>query len=386
MKAESHSPAPSTPIAKVLRGAFVVALVYGFLVSIRLMGSAFKAMGAETASGLYEGIANPFAGLAVGILATVLVQSSSTSTSTIVSLVGQTGGTALPLKTAIPMIMGANIGTTITNTIVSLGHIRQGGAFRRAFAAATVHDFFNLILVAIMLPVELMTGVLERSAITLSEQFSGVGGVERMDDPLKRLVKAGEKPIRELVESSGLEGGALSLVLVAVALALIAVCLVQITRNMRILISGRLEAAMNRTLGRSGILGIAVGAVLTVSVQSSSITTSLLVPMCAAGILSLKNAFPIMLGANIGTTVTGLLASLATDSSTGLTIALVHTLFNLAGVLLIYPIPYFRNVPIRLARGLAIKAQRNPAWVLAYVVGVFVVTPLLGYLILRTAS
>ena len=147
MKAESHSSAPSTPIAKVLRGAFVVALVYGFLVSIRLMGSAFKAMGAETASGLYEGIANPFAGLAVGILATVLVQSSSTSTSTIVSLVGQTGGTALPLKTAIPMIMGANIGTTITNTIVSLGHIRQGGAFRRAFAAATVHDFFNLILV-----------------------------------------------------------------------------------------------------------------------------------------------------------------------------------------------------------------------------------------------
>lgn len=386
MKAESHSPAPSTPIAKVLRGAFVVALVYGFLVSIRLMGSAFKAMGAETASGLYEGIANPFAGLAVGILATVLVQSSSTSTSTIVSLVGQTGGTALPLKTAIPMIMGANIGTTITNTIVSLGHIRQGGAFRRAFAAATVHDFFNLILVAIMLPVELMTGVLERSAITLSEQFSGVGGVERMDDPLKRLVKAGEKPIRELVESSGLEGGALSLVLVAVALALIAVCLVQITRNMRILISGRLEAAMNRTLGRSGILGIVVGAVLTVSVQSSSITTSLLVPMCAAGILSLKNAFPIMLGANIGTTVTGLLASLATDSSTGLTIALVHTLFNLAGVLLIYPIPYFRNVPIRLARGLAIKAQRNPAWVLAYVVGVFVVTPLLGYILLRTAS
>ena len=143
---------------------------------------------------------------------------------------------------------------------------------------------------------------------------------------------------------------------------------------------------MNRTLGRSGILGIVVGAVLTVSVQSSSITTSLLVPMCAAGILSLKNAFPIMLGANIGTTVTGLLASLATDSSTGLTIALVHTLFNLAGVLLIYPIPYFRNVPIRLARGLAIKAQRNPAWVLAYVVGVFVVTPLLGYLLLRTAS
>lgn len=384
MAAKTESPSASRG-TNALRAAFVLLLVYGFLVSIRLMGGAFKAMGSETAQGLYEGISNPFAGLAVGILATVLVQSSSTSTSTIVGLVGQTGGTALPLKTAIPMIMGANIGTTITNTIVSMGHIRQGGAFRRAFAAATVHDFFNLILVAVMLPIEIATGFLEKTATSLSTTLAGDSSV-KFANPVKDAVKAGSKPIISALEGLGLEGGALSLVLIAVALGLMAISLVQITKNMRALISGKLEQAMNRVLGRSGLLGILVGTILTISVQSSSITTSLLVPMCAAGILSLKNAFPIMLGANIGTTVTGLLASLATDKPGGLTIALVHTLFNVIGVLVIYPIPALRNIPIRLARSLAIRAQRNPLWVGAYVLGVFVITPLLGYLLLRTTS
>lgn len=384
MAAQTESTSASRG-TNALRGASVLLLVYGFLVSIRLMGGAFKAMGSETAQGLYEGISNPFAGLAVGILATVLVQSSSTSTSTIVGLVGQTGGTALPLKTAIPMIMGANIGTTITNTIVSMGHIRQGGAFRRAFAAATVHDFFNLILVAVMLPIEVATGFLEKTATSLSTSLAGDSSV-KFANPVKDAVKAGSKPIISALEGLGLEGGALSLVLIAVALGLMAISLVQITKNMRVLISGKLEQAMNRVLGRSGMLGILVGAILTISVQSSSITTSLLVPMCAAGILSLKNAFPIMLGANIGTTVTGLLASLATDKPGGLTIALVHTLFNVIGVLVVYPIPALRNIPIRLARSLAIRAQRNPLWVGIYVLGVFVMTPFLGYLLLRTTS
>jgi sodium-dependent phosphate cotransporter len=120
---------------------------------------------------------------------------------------------------------------------------------------------------------------------------------------------------------------------------------------------------------------------MTIAVQSSSITTSLLVPMCAAGVLTLRNAFPIMLGANIGTTVTALLASLATDNENGLTIALVHTLFNVGGVMIIYPIPALRGIPIRLARLLSVRAQRNIFWVVGYVGFVFILLPLLGYLV-----
>ena len=140
---------------------------------------------------------------------------------------------------------------------------------------------------------------------------------------------------------------------------------------------------MNRALESSALFGIGIGVVVTVAVQSSSITTSLLVPLCAAGVMTLESAFPIMLGANIGTTVTALLASMAQDNPAALTIALVHLLFNVFGVTIIYPIPWVRRIPIRLATGLAGAASRNRIWVLVYVVGTFVILPLTGWLLWR---
>ena len=136
MEKKSSSPAISM-VGAILRAVLVLALLYLFLVAIEVLGSSFKSLGADTAEKLITSFTNPFAGLAGGILATVLVQSSSVTTSTIVGLVGQN---ALPLSVAVPMIMGANNGTTVTNTIVSLGHITRNNEFKRAFAGATVHD------------------------------------------------------------------------------------------------------------------------------------------------------------------------------------------------------------------------------------------------------
>ena len=135
----------------------IAGLVYFLLVAVSLIGGGFKLAAGDQAKELFAFASNPVAGLVVGIVATALIQSSSTVTSIIVGLVA--GG--LPVSIAIPMVMGANIGTTITNTIVSLGHVRKGDEFRRAFAAATIHDFFNLISVFIFLPLEIMFGVLE---------------------------------------------------------------------------------------------------------------------------------------------------------------------------------------------------------------------------------
>lgn len=374
------SPPPRLPAAARL--VLVLGLLYGFLVAISLLGSAVKAMGQSAAAGLFAEVENPFAGLAVGILATVLVQSSSTTSSTIVGLVGQAGPGALRLRSAIPMIMGANIGTTITNTIVSIGHVRQGQEFRRAFAAATVHDFFNLMCVALFLPLELMTGYLEKSAIWLSERLAGQSGTE-LHSPVKYAVKWTGTQVQHFYEGVGLEGVPLSIALLVTGVALTFFCLVFITKNMRVLISGPLERALNRSLGRAGLIGIVIGAAVTVAVQSSSITTSLLVPLCAAGVLRLENAFPLMLGANIGTTVTAMLASMATDTSQGLTIALVHMLFNLTGVLIFYPFAPLRRLPVNAARMLALRAQHNVLYLVAYVVGVFVVLPLLGYIVFK---
>ena len=99
-------------------------------------------------------MSNPIVGLMIGILFTVLVQSSSTCTSVIVSLVAAGG---LSVKTAVPMVMGANIGTSMTSTLVSLTQVTDVEQFERAFAAATVHDCFNWCSVIVCLILELTT-------------------------------------------------------------------------------------------------------------------------------------------------------------------------------------------------------------------------------------
>jgi len=130
-------------------------------------------------------------------------------------------------------------------------------------------------------------------------------------------------------------------------------------------------------------MAIGLGLVITIAVQSSSITTSILVPMAAAGVLTIQNIYPVTLGANVGTTITALLAALAASSPDALTIALVHTTFNVVGILILYGIPPLRNIPIRLAEGLAGLAVVRKAWALAYVVGTFIIVPLVGIALLR---
>lgn len=363
-----------------LRLGVVLVFLCGFLVAIQIMGGSIKLMGEGAAGSLFDGVSNPFAGLSVGVLATVMCQSSSATTSLIVGLVGSGGPTALSITSAVPMVMGANIGTTVTNTIVSIGHIRRGAEFHRAFAAATVHDFFNVMCVAVMLPAELLTGFLSKSAGWTSSKLYGESAGREFDSPIKEAVKGAAGWVEGALRWMGLDGTPLALVYLVLGLALTFTCLICITKTMRVLISSSLERTLNRSLARSGLIGIVVGMMITVAVQSSSITTSLLVPLCAAGVLTLENAFPIMLGANIGTTVTALLASLAADRL-GLTIALVHTFFNVSGVLLFYPVPALRALPLRAARALATRAQRNPLWLVGYVLGMFIVMPLSGWLV-----
>jgi sodium-dependent phosphate cotransporter len=172
--------------------------------------------------------------------------------------------------------------------------------------------------------------------------------------------------------------------MIVIGLVFIFLALAYITRNMRLLVADRVEAAINRTLGAgSGAVAILLGAVITISVQSSSITTSVLVPLAASGVLTLENIYPVTLGANVGTTVTALLASLATGNPAAVTVAIVHTLFNVSGIVLFYPIRAMRRIPLRLATGLSDLAVERRSTAIVYAVGMFVVIPLLGVLILR---
>jgi sodium-dependent phosphate cotransporter len=280
------------------------------------------------------------------------------------------------------MIMGANIGTTITNTLVALGHVRHSNEFKRAFAAATVHDFFNIIAVAVLLPLELATGFLSSIASWISERLVGASGSD-WKSPVKQWVKTPVGWLQDFWEAIGLTGNALASVMVASGLVIVLISLTFITKNMRTLIADRVERSVNRVLGKgSGVVAMMLGVVITMLVQSSSITTSILIPLSAAGVVTLRNAYPVTLGANVGTTVTALLAALAASSPDALTIALVHTTFNVVAILLLYVPPLWRYVPVHLAERLADFAVKRRILAVAYVFGLFIVLPLVCIVVL----
>ena len=362
-----------------LQSALVVGLIYFFLVGVSSLESGIKIMGEDTQERLFSAASNPLAALCIGILGTVLVQSSSASTSVIVGLVASG---ALGVDDAVPMVMGANIGTTVTNTLVSLGHIRQSGEFRRAFAAATVHDFFNVLAVGLLLPIELLTGVISKTAEAISEQLVGAAGTE-WKSPIKAWVKEPVGWLKDFWEAVGTSGNLQGSLMVATGLVIILVALALITRNMRALVADRVERSVNAMLSRGGgTVALLLGLVITIAVQSSSITTSILIPLAGAGVIALRNAYPVTLGANVGTTITALLASLAASSPESLTVALAHTTFNVLGIFLLYIIPVARDLPVLGAEWLAGLAVERRTLAVAYVAVAFILLPLFGVAVL----
>jgi sodium-dependent phosphate cotransporter len=366
-------------IGILFRILLVALLLYLFLVSIEMMGAAFKGFGKDFAHTLITTTSNPFIGLFIGILATSLVQSSSTVTSLVVGIVAAKG---LTVSGAIPIIMGANIGTTVTNTLVSLGHVGRRDEFKRAIGAATVHDFFNLICVSILFPLELTTGYLEKTATWMAHRFVGTGGQE-FHSPIKMITKPTVKAIESLLHKIMATESLVYGILAGLALLLLFFALYFIVKVMKSLVVNRAEIVLDNVMNRSAWLGFICGILFTLIVQSSSITTSLTIPLVASGILTVEAVFPITIGANIGTTVTALLASLATGDVSALIIAFAHFLFNLTGTVVIYPIKIFRKVPIFLAKSFGNLAAEKRYYAFLYVLGLFFALPGLLILISR---
>jgi sodium-dependent phosphate cotransporter len=355
---------------KILTGLILLVFLYLFLVSVRLLGDGFKMFGGGFAERLISTTSNPFVGLFIGILATSLVQSSSTTTCTVVGFVSSG---LLSIQNAVPIIMGANIGTTVTSTFVSLGHLTRREEFRRAMAAATVHDFFNILAVVILFPLELTTGFLRHLAQSFSNILLGKEGLT-FASPVKKIVGPAAERIVSFAIHLAPRHAAFLVAMFAVVLLILSLFFI-VKRTKRLALS-RAEVILDRLIGKSGMAGIALGCCITAVIQSSSVTTSLMVPLAGAGIARLDQIFPITLGANIGTTVTALFASLAGDAR-GLTIAIAHLLFNIFGILLIYPFRPIRGVPMTMAKRLADAAARSKKYAAFFIVGIFYALPLL---------
>ena len=335
-----------------------------FLFALNLMGQAFVSFGNETVRALFSVTYNPFISLFIGLLITAIIQSSSTTTSMIVAAVA---AGSLGLDNAVPMIMGANIGTTLTSTIVSLGFITKRKEFRKAIAAGTLHDLFNILTTLILLPLELYYGFLSGLAQWITPSIIPFHSTPYQDFTYgfwnnlslsKWLISTINNPFLVLF---------LSFILLFASIKILSRLFYQ-------LLIGNMRNNFQRVVFATPLKSFAWGTTLTALVQSSSVTTPLVVPLVATGKLTLRQSFPYIMGANIGTTFTALLAALF-HSNAAISIAIVHVLFNLIAVLLFFPLDFMRNIPIRLARKLGKLTIANRLVGFLYILLTFFLLP-----------
>lgn len=401
----------------------VLVLLYCFLFGLDLLAISAKVLSGCTAGSLFGNDKNPLAALVVGILCTVLIQSSSTTTSIIVSLVGSD---TIGIKSAIYMVMGANIGTSVTNTIVVLGHLGDGDELERAFAGATVHDIFNLLSATILFIIELVTQYLYY--LTKAMLPSNVRKGKHWEGPIKqivaplvdRIIIANSAIIKHVasggscsdfyptkcadsVESykscqTGLIGCSSTTnrcplffqdkatqkddevsggVCFFIALVILIVCLLFLVTILQRMLMGMSTRIIYKATNINGYLAMVVGCGITMLVQSSSITTSVLVPFVGMGIIRLEQMYPLTLGANLGTTTTALMASMVSEKVEALQIALCHLFFNVSGILIWYPIPFMRKVPLNVAKALGKMTRIWRGFPIVYIITVFFLFPLL---------
>jgi sodium-dependent phosphate cotransporter len=493
---------------------FVFFNIWVFLLVLSIMGTGFKLLGGKDSAKMFDVVDNPISGVMIGILATVLVQSSSTTTSIIISLVG---ADELSVNNAVFMVMGANIGTSVTNTIVAMGHFNNPDDLRRGFAAATVHDIFNLLTVAVFLPLNWIYPFLEKMTYEMAKSQTacegdcvkseflkpyispyskGVAGYDKKvagyiskgycggecgisysSDQMKSIMKAvcvggtdcngihsdfdeaawmapgylykkrapgyittaadgigpaafsftkpatvngdivkffdanmtavtsfansttyevcGSKVKTGLCDKRLLKGGlamdewnmtdeGAGTLLTILSLAGLCSCLFCIVYSLQIVIKGAAARVLQKVVGFNGYLNILVGMGITIMVQSSSITTSTLTPIAAVGLITLEDMLPLTLGANIGTTLTGIMGATVVTSNpvSAWQVALCHLFFNIFGILMWYPIPRVRQVPLNGARWLG-KMTANPkfgkVFPLIYTFTVFFIIPGICY-------
>lgn len=404
----------------------LLASLYFFICSLTFLSTSFRILGGKNLSSFFsssELLSNPIVGVMIGIVVTALVQSSATSTSIIVSLVS--AGVSVPH--AIPMIFGSNVGTSITNTIVSLTQASDRECFKRAFAAATVHDMFNWLSVILLMAIEMPTGFMEDITGFLVDQMPLGSDIQNPDllKPLTRpftesivqldsnvllgwslgdpnfnnvttllLTNCSGSPCMFLLSHFGEDGldwgdTFIGLILLTFSLLLLCVCLMALMKVLNAVLGPKMAEVIQKTINAdipycpwlTGYIAMLIGAIVTILVRSSSVFTSTLTPLCGAGLVTLETVYPLTLGSNIGTTTTSIIASLAAEGKylkPSVQIALVHLMFNLLGIIIFYPIPIMRW-PIPMARKLGEITSEYRWFAGLYVILMFFVVPVIVF-------
>lgn len=350
---------------KFLKYAQVFLALLLFVFAIDLLTVAMGSINSGVALEILQATKNPFISLFIGLLVTALIQSSSTVTASVVAIVASGN---LTLQQAVPIVLGANIGTTLTSTLVSFSYIMNKKEFRRALSAGISHDAFNILSVIILFPMELYFGFLSGLAEKIASFFSSDNAFEGPLVYNRMFTRTATEWIVDQINIPFLT------MLLSVFLVFFAIKVLS-TAMYKTFVRDSFEEINKMIFQKTGLAFI-YGIFFTAAVQSSTVTTSLVVPLVANKKVTLTKAFPFIIGANIGTTITAVIASIY-KSEAAIALAIVHILFNSFGALIFLPFPEIRKIPVLIANFMGKTSVQNRAFGFAYILLTFFIIPFL---------
>jgi sodium-dependent phosphate cotransporter len=364
-KMESLENPNRLPKRTFLNYAWVILSLLLFIFAIDLLTVSIGKVNSGLALEILQATKNPFISLFIGLLVTALIQSSSTVTASLVAIVASGN---LTLQQAVPIVLGANIGTTLTSTLVSLSYLMDKKEFRRALSAGISHDFFNILTVILLFPLEIYFGFLSKMAIHIAGWFAADNSFE---GPIvyNRIFT---RPLSEWIDTQ--IDSTLVTVILSIALVFFAIKVLS-TAMYKTFVKDSFEE-VNKVIFQKTGLAFFYGAFFTAAVQSSTVTTSLIVPLVASKKVTLAKVFPFIIGANIGTTMTAVIASIYKPEA-AIALALVHVLFNSFGALIFLPFASIRKIPVWLSNYMGKISMKYRVVVFAYILLTFFIIPFL---------
>jgi sodium-dependent phosphate cotransporter len=349
---------------KLLNYGWVFLSLLLFIFAIDLLTVAIGKVNGGLALEILQATKNPFISLFIGLLVTALIQSSSTVTASLVAIVASGN---LTLQQAVPIVLGANIGTTLTSTLVSLSYLMDKKEFRRALSAGISHDFFN-ITVILLCPLEIYFGFLSKMAAHIADWFAADNSFEGPIVYNRMFTRSFSEWVDLQIDST------LVTVILSIALVFFAIKVLS-TAMYKTFVKDSFEE-VNKVIFQKTGLAFFYGTFFTAAVQSSTVTTSLIVPLVASKKVTLAKAFPFIIGANIGTTITAVIASIYKPEA-AIALALVHVLFNSFGALIFLPFASIRKIPVWLSNYMAKISMKHRVVVFAYILLTFFIIPFL---------
>ncbi|WKY16790.1 hypothetical protein Q1695_001421 [Nippostrongylus brasiliensis] len=389
-------------ILSCLRFTGILVILFLYICSLSNLSNAFSLLGSRGLGKAIKAsplINDPVSAVVVGMLATVVLQSATTTTNVLVSMIA---ADMLTVHDAIPVMIGSELGS------------------------ATLGDVFNVCCIFVILPLELATGFIEKLSWLIvdpliAEQGISLKTLDLLTDPVNRMIlevnepelrnatidddffppdhsfvyrcvfRNGSRiyncPYTHIFAYSSLSDTVIGWIVLLGSIVVLIFCLIGIVYLIQALLQGPSAKYVRGLLSRecpgrwkfcTGYTVMLVGLIITLAIQSNNIFSSSLTPLVGSGVITLDQMYPLLLGANIGGSFSAVLAALTADGSRfekTLQMAVCQVLYNIIGTFMFYLIPWTRVLPIYLARRLGEVTDQYRWFIVVFILVFFVLIP-----------